>query len=112
MARWSYDGHTAREMSDLGLISRPAIEKIPDVFGLEDGGGGDDDGYADYDGVRIVTSEFVRHQVMHELTQKERRDAAKRLGFTVDSKTGFVLDANLDIVAGDFAAMMDDLQPY
>ena len=62
----------------------------------------------DYDGVRAVTREFVRHVVMHELTQEERRDAAKRLGITTDPKTGFILDANLDMVAGDFAAMMDD----
>ena len=62
----------------------------------------------DYEGVRIVTREFVRHVVMHELTQEERRDAAKRLGITTDPKTGFILDANLDMVAGDFAAMMDD----
>ena len=62
----------------------------------------------DYEGVRIVTREFVRHVVMHELTQEERRDAAKRLGFATDPKTGFILDANLDMVAGDFAAMMDD----
>ena len=147
---WDYRGHTAREMSDLGLISRLAAEKIPDVFGFEEYGGADcdDDGYDDcdvedgelvkleelppakytgpvdfkfvkdpakrekaiydYEGVRIITREFVRHVVMHELTQEERRDAAKRLGFTIDPKTGFVLDANLDMVAGDFAAMMDD----
>ena len=148
---WDYRGHTAREMSDLGLISRLAAEKVPDVFGL---GETDNDGYDDdydeedyyddlgdpididelppakytgpvdfkfvkdaakrekaiydYEGVRIVTREFVRHVVMHELTQEERRDAAKRLGFATDPKTGFILDANLDMVAGDFAAMMDD----
>ena len=62
----------------------------------------------DYDGVRAITSEFVRHVVMQELTQEERRDAAKRLGFMIDSKTGFVNDANLNMVTGDFAAMMDD----
>lgn len=138
-------------MSDLGLISRLAAEKVPDVFGFEetdnDGCGDDEDdeyydddlgdpididelppakytgpvdfkfvkdakkrekAIYDYEGVRIVTREFVRHVVMHELTQKERRDAAKRLGFTTDPKTGFILDANLDMVAGDFAAMMDD----
>ncbi len=147
---WDYRGHTAREMSDLGLISRLAAEKIPDVFGFEeyDGADCDDDGYDDYDvedgelvkleelppakytgpvdfkfvkdpvkrekaiydyeGVRAVTREFVRHVVMHELTQEERRDAAKRLGITIDPKTGFIPDANLDMVAGDFAAMMDD----
>ena len=148
---WDYRGHTAREMSDLGLISRLAADKVPDVFGL---GETDNDGYDDdydeedyyddlgdpididelppakytgpvdfkfakdaakrekalydYEGVRIVTREFVRHVVMHELTQEERRDAAKRLGFATDPKTGFILDANLDMVAGDFAAMMDD----
>ena len=62
----------------------------------------------DYEGVRAVTRDFVRHEVMHELTQEERRDAAKRLGFETDPETGFVLDANLDMVAGDFASMMDD----
>ena len=148
---WDYRGHTAREMSDLGLISRLAAEKVPDVFGFEetdnDGCGDDEDdeyydddlgdpididelppakytgpvdfkfvkdaakrekAIYDYEGVRIVTREFVRHVVMHELTQEERRDAAKRLGFATDPKTGFILDANLDMVAGDFAAMMDD----
>ena len=148
---WAYRGHTAREMSDLGLISRLATEKVPDVFGFykADDAGCDDDDYDDYEdeeegepvkleelppakytgpvdfkfvkdpakrekaiydyeGVRIVTREFVRHVVMHELTQKERRDAAKRLGFAIDPKAGFISDANLDRVAGDFAAMMDD----
>ena len=42
----------------------------------------------DYDGVRAVTREFVRHVVMHELTQEERRDAAKRLGITTDPSHG------------------------
>ena len=62
----------------------------------------------DYEGVRAVTRDFVRHEVMRELTQEERRDAAKRLGFEIDPETGFVLDANLDMVVGDFASMMDD----
>ena len=62
----------------------------------------------DYEGVRIATCDFVRHVVMHELTKEERIAAATRLGFEVDEKTGLVADANLDMVAGDFAAMMDD----
>lgn len=62
----------------------------------------------DYGGVRIVTCDFVRHVVMQELTKEERIAAAKRLGFEVDEKTGLVSDPNLDMVAGDFAAMMDD----
>ena len=61
-----------------------------------------------YEGVRIVTREFVIHVVMRELTGDERRDAATRLGFELDPKTGFVIDKNLDMVAGDFASMMDD----
>ena len=146
---WAYRGHTAREMSNLGLIDRLAAEKIPDVFGFYDDVGEDydDDVYDDdddegapitaeelppakltgpfdfksvkdpvvrdrllwdYEGVRAVTRDFVRHEVMRELTQEERRDAAKRLGFEIDPETGFVLDANLDMVVGDFASMMDD----
>ena len=41
---WDYRGHTAREMSDRGLISRLAAEKVPDVFGFEET---DNDGYDD-----------------------------------------------------------------
>ena len=62
----------------------------------------------DYEGVRIVTQEFVRHVVMKELTPDERRDAARRLGFAVDPDTGWLDDPALDMVAGDFASMMDD----
>ena len=62
----------------------------------------------DYEGVRIVTREFVRRVVIREATETERIDAAKRLGFPVDKKTGRIADAKLDIVAGDFASMMDD----
>lgn len=149
---WDYRGHTAREMSDLGLISRLAAEKVPDVFGFEETDGADrddgDDEYCDdgddlgdpididelppakftgpvdfrfvkdagkreralydYEGVRVVTREFVRHVVMPESTAEERLDAAKRLGFPVDEERGIVIGQNLDIVAGDFALMMDD----
>lgn len=142
---WDYRGHTAREMSDLGLISRLAAEKVPDVFGFEDadndGCDDDDDDLGepidvkelppakftgpvdfkfvkdaarrdkalyDYEGVRVVTREFVRHVVVPESTKQERRDAAKRLGIPVDEKSGLILDRNLDMVVGDFAAMMDD----
>ena len=62
----------------------------------------------DYDGVRIVTREFVRHVVIPESTKEERLDAAKRLGFPIDEERGCVTDPNLDMVAGDFATMMDD----
>ena len=62
----------------------------------------------DYEGVRIITKEFVRHVVIPESTKEERIDAAKRLGFPVDEKSGNVLDRNLDMVVGDFATMMDD----
>ena len=62
----------------------------------------------DYDGVRAVTKEFVRNVVMLELTSEERRDAAKRLGFAFDPETGRIADPTLDMVAGDFASMMDD----
>jgi hypothetical protein len=145
---WDYRGHTAREMSDLGLISRLATEKVPDVFGFEetdnDGCGDDeDDEYYDdetisvgelppakytgpvdfkfvkdpverdrmlwdYEGVRVVTREFVRYVVIPESTKEERLDAAKRLGFPIDEERGCVSDPNLDMVAGDFATMMDD----
>ena len=62
----------------------------------------------DYEGVQLVTRDFVRREVMRELTGDERRAAAKRLGFKIDGQTGFVADPNLDMVVGDFAAMMDD----
>ena len=62
----------------------------------------------EYEGVRLATRDFVRHEVMREMTQKERRDAAKRLGVPIDPKTGFVADGTLDCVVGDFASMMDD----
>ena len=62
----------------------------------------------DYDGVRIVTREFVRHVVIPESTKEERLDAARRLGFPIDEERGCVTDPNLDMVAGDFATMMDD----
>lgn len=158
---WGYRGHTAREMSNLGLIDRLATETIPDVFGFDetDNADRDDDGrddndeedsdeyyddkddlsdpididelppakftepvdfkfvkdadkrekaLYDYEGVRIVTREFVRSVVIPESTKAERLAAAKRLGFPVDEKRGLVLDQNLDMVAGDFATMMDD----
>ena len=62
----------------------------------------------DYDGVRIVTREFVRHVVIPESTKEERLDAARRLGFPIDEERGCLTDPNLDMVAGDFATMMDD----
>lgn len=62
----------------------------------------------EYEGVRQVTRDFVRREVMRELTDGERRAAAERLGFKIDGKTGFIADPNLDMVAGDFASMMDD----
>jgi hypothetical protein len=62
----------------------------------------------DYEGVRIVTREFVRHVVIPESTKEERLDAAKRLGIQIDEKSGRILDRNLDMVAGDFATMVDD----
>ena len=62
----------------------------------------------DYDGVRVVTREFVRHVVIPESTKEERLDAAKRLGFPIDEERRCVTDTNLDMVAGDFATMMDD----
>ena len=62
----------------------------------------------DYEGVRIVTRAFVRNVVIREATKKERIDAAKRLDIPVDKKTGLIADANLDMVVGDFASMMDD----
>lgn len=145
---WDYRGHTAREMSDFGLIDRLAAESIPDVFHFGDEDDSLDEDFPiddeeagepvkieelppakytgpidfkfvkdparreqklyDYEGVRIVTQEFVRHVVMKELTQEERRDAARRLGFALDPATGLLSNPTLDMVAGDFASMMDD----
>ena len=62
----------------------------------------------EYEGVRLATRDFVRREVMREMTKEERGDAAKRLGFPIDPKTGLIADRTLDCVAGDYAAMMDD----
>ena len=62
----------------------------------------------EYEGVRLATRDFVRREVMREMTKDERRDAAKRLGVPIDPKAGFVADGTLDCVVGDFASMMDD----
>ena len=62
----------------------------------------------EYEGVRLATRDFVRREVMREMTKEERRDAAKRLGVPIDPNTGFVADGTLDCVVGDFASMMDD----
>ena len=62
----------------------------------------------EYEGVRLATRDFVRREVMRELTKEERRDAAKRLGVPIDPKTGCVTDGTLDCIVGDFASMMDD----
>lgn len=61
-----------------------------------------------YDAVLVVTRDFVKYVVIREVSDGERRDAAKRLEFPVDPNTGLILGRNFDIVAGDFAAMMDD----
>lgn len=61
-----------------------------------------------YDAVRVVTRDFVKYVVSREIRDGERGDAARRLGFPVKSDSDFVLGCNLDIIAGDFASMMDD----
>ena len=61
-----------------------------------------------YEDVRQVTMDFVRHYVMREETQEERRKAAVRLGFLKEGDSLADLDPTLDCVVGDFAAMMDD----
>ena len=60
-----------------------------------------------YEDVRQVTMDFVRHYVMREQTQEERRKAAVRLGFLQEGDGLERLDPTLDCVVGDFAAMMD-----
>ena len=62
---------------------------------------------ADYQNVRNVTGDFVREVVVKELTDKARQAAARRLGFP-KAKTIDTLAMNYDMIAGDFAAMMDD----
>lgn len=62
---------------------------------------------ADYQNVRNVTGDFVREIVMKELTDKARRSAALRLGFPKAAKIDRLAMA-YDMIAGDFAAMMDD----
>ena len=61
-----------------------------------------------YEDVRQVTVDFVRHYVMREQTQEERRKAAVRLGFLKEGDDLGELDPTLDCVVGDFASMMDD----
>lgn len=61
----------------------------------------------DYHNMRNVTADFVRGTLMKELKPKERKAAAKRLGFGLGGAPSHE-KANLDMVAGDFAAMMDD----
>lgn len=61
-----------------------------------------------YEDVRQVTMDFVRHYVMQEQTQEERRKAAVRLGFLQEGDGLERLDPTLDCVVGDFASMMDD----
>ena len=61
-----------------------------------------------YEDVRQVTMDFVRHYVMREQTQEERRKAAVRLGFLKEGDDLGELDPTLDCVVGDFASMMDD----
>lgn len=155
---WEFRGHTAHELSQLGLMPHLTEEKVYDVFGLDDDGdddeegnayddeedawnerfGGADDGadidlaalppaayagpvdfkfvkdeakreakLADYELVRNVTADFVRREVMQETTQRERKDAAKRLGLDIDGEPWHVR-GTLDCVVGDFASMMDD----
>ena len=62
---------------------------------------------ADYQNVRNVTSDFVREVVMKALTDKARKAAARRLGFP-QAKQVDRLAMTYDMVAGDFASMMDD----
>lgn len=61
-----------------------------------------------YEDVRQVTMDFVRHHVMREQMQEERRKAAVRLGFLKEGDGLGELDPTLDCVVGDFASMMDD----
>ena len=61
----------------------------------------------DYQNVRNVTGDFVREVVVKELTNEARQAAARRLGFP-EAKTIDALAMNYDMIAGDFAAMMDD----
>ena len=62
---------------------------------------------ADYQNVRNVTGDFVREVVVKALTDKARQAAARRLGFP-KAKAIDALAMNYDMIAGDFAAMMDD----
>ncbi len=61
----------------------------------------------EYEAVRRETAAFVSEVVIKEVTQKARKAAAKRLGFT-DEDMSSPVGANLDMVVGDFASMMDD----
>lgn len=108
-ADWERGSWNAGEMSDddLEMILPPAesvgqldFKKVKDADWRERI-------LVDYDNVRDVTSDFIKNVVMNELTQKERMAAVKRLGFG-DGQKSFLEDMNQDMIAGDFASMMDD----
>ena len=62
---------------------------------------------ADYQNVRNVTGDFVREVLVKALSGEARKAAYRRLGFPV-AESVEDWNLNLDIVAGDFAIMLDD----
>lgn len=63
---------------------------------------------ADYENVRNVTVDFVREVLMKRLSDKARSAARRRLGFPVDGDRYDPIDRTLDMIAGDYASMLDD----
>lgn len=62
---------------------------------------------AEYQNARQITQNFVRYVLMKEMTEDERKAAAKRLGFDLE-QASLLERPTLDCVAGDFGSMMDD----
>lgn len=61
----------------------------------------------EYEGVRIVTDDFVRREVMRELKSAETADAARRLGIRLDDGPSAVR-RRVEDIATCFAATVDD----
>ena len=63
----------------------------------------------EYEGVRIVTDDFIRREVVRELKPSETADAARRLGIRLDDEPTAVR-RRIEDVATCFAATVDDGQ--
>ena len=60
----------------------------------------------EYEGVRIVTDDFIRREVMRELKPAETADAAKLLGIRLDGEP-YAVSQRVEDIATSFAVMVD-----